>query len=165
MLRRPPRSTLFPYTTLFRSPPGPARLLRPRSASVGRVWSLTDCGRDSPSSGWTVVDGARAGAGVRHSRDVERGRDRFWPDSARGSRAAGLSERLKRRPVHNSALAQAARIAAYVSTSEPLVATDAGWRAARSAGASSQVRDAGWIHVCARSSGGVSLSRLGSPAI
>src|SRR5438876_8333124 len=23
MIRRPPRSTLFPYTTLFRSPPGP----------------------------------------------------------------------------------------------------------------------------------------------
>src|SRR5258707_8858530 len=27
MIRRPPRSTLFPYTTLFRSPAGP--LLRP----------------------------------------------------------------------------------------------------------------------------------------
>src|SRR3990167_289679 len=25
MIRRPPRSTLFPYTTLFRSHPGPAR--------------------------------------------------------------------------------------------------------------------------------------------
>src|SRR2546422_5627942 len=25
MIRRPPRSTLFPYTTLFRSPPGPQR--------------------------------------------------------------------------------------------------------------------------------------------
>src|SRR5256885_7841355 len=24
MIRRPPRSTLFPYTTLFRSPPAPA---------------------------------------------------------------------------------------------------------------------------------------------
>src|SRR5258708_31993718 len=29
MIRRPPRSTLFPYTTLFRSPASPA----PRSAS------------------------------------------------------------------------------------------------------------------------------------
>src|SRR5262249_56606629 len=26
MIRRPPRSTLFPYTTLFRSPGGPLRL-------------------------------------------------------------------------------------------------------------------------------------------
>src|SRR2546426_6784863 len=25
MIRRPPRSTLFPYTTLFRSTPGPSR--------------------------------------------------------------------------------------------------------------------------------------------
>src|SRR5438132_13060461 len=25
MIRRPPRSTLFPYTTLFRSPPRPAK--------------------------------------------------------------------------------------------------------------------------------------------
>src|SRR5207248_10599125 len=36
MLRRPPRSTLFPYTTLFRSPPR-------------RAWSR------SPFSGWRVV--------------------------------------------------------------------------------------------------------------
>src|SRR6266487_6402476 len=28
MIRRPPRSTLFPYTTLFRSPPRPARTWR-----------------------------------------------------------------------------------------------------------------------------------------
>src|SRR2546430_3916947 len=31
MIRRPPRSTLFPYTTLFRSPRG-----RPRPVSSGR---------------------------------------------------------------------------------------------------------------------------------
>src|SRR2546429_6325810 len=32
MIRRPPRSTLFPYTTLFRSPgPGPNRSARNRS--------------------------------------------------------------------------------------------------------------------------------------
>src|SRR6266496_1987849 len=36
MIRRPPRSTLFPYTTLFRSPPRDARsdLLRPVLAPV-----------------------------------------------------------------------------------------------------------------------------------
>src|SRR2546429_2266298 len=28
MIRRPPRSTLFPYTTLFRSPDGPSSSLR-----------------------------------------------------------------------------------------------------------------------------------------
>src|SRR2546422_4462042 len=38
MIRRPPRSTLFPYTTLFRSPslrPGPARLGAARRAGGG----------------------------------------------------------------------------------------------------------------------------------
>src|SRR5258708_9061237 len=29
MIRRPPRSTLFPYTTLFRSPPRPRAARRP----------------------------------------------------------------------------------------------------------------------------------------
>src|SRR6266571_8194617 len=33
MIRRPPRSTLFPYTTLFRSRPGPRRPPRPARAA------------------------------------------------------------------------------------------------------------------------------------
>src|SRR2546422_8001380 len=36
MIRRPPRSTLFPYTTLFRSP------ARPISAGATRVHGYTD---------------------------------------------------------------------------------------------------------------------------
>src|SRR5260221_14767716 len=35
MIRRPPRSTLFPYTTLFRSPPGSARGVRPQARAPG----------------------------------------------------------------------------------------------------------------------------------
>src|ERR1043166_7328932 len=34
MIRRPPRSTLFPYTTLFRSPATPERLIRYSAAAV-----------------------------------------------------------------------------------------------------------------------------------
>src|SRR2546429_3494263 len=30
MIRRPPRSTLFPYTTLFRSPPRPIKTVSPK---------------------------------------------------------------------------------------------------------------------------------------
>src|SRR2546428_5351963 len=53
MIRRPPRSTLFPYTTLFRSPP------RPRADLD------------------LVVDAQRAaGQGARHDRPRARGRDR-----------------------------------------------------------------------------------------
>src|SRR5438093_3129147 len=41
MIRRPPRSTLFPYTTLFRPPPSPARRpssrRRPRTRRGGRA--------------------------------------------------------------------------------------------------------------------------------
>src|SRR5256885_3153586 len=33
MIRRPPRSTLFPYTTLFRSAPSAPRLCRPRRSA------------------------------------------------------------------------------------------------------------------------------------
>src|SRR2546427_4840235 len=33
MIRRPPRSTLFPYTTLFRSPPAPAKPAPPPVAA------------------------------------------------------------------------------------------------------------------------------------
>src|SRR5256885_8823882 len=42
MIRRPPRSTLFPYTTLFRSPPaGPSR-----PAASGRPPAPRSSGRD-----------------------------------------------------------------------------------------------------------------------
>src|SRR5436853_5644399 len=37
MIRRPPRSTLFPYTTLFRSAPAPRRRRRHRGAAPVRV--------------------------------------------------------------------------------------------------------------------------------
>src|SRR3990167_2686220 len=40
MIRRPPRSTLFPYTTLFRSPVRQATRADPRRAVIGRVWGL-----------------------------------------------------------------------------------------------------------------------------
>src|SRR3712207_8585624 len=37
MIRRPPRSTLFPYTTLFRSPPSHLEPSSRRQAQVGLV--------------------------------------------------------------------------------------------------------------------------------
>src|SRR2546422_2476834 len=44
MIRRPPRSTLFPYTTLFRSPSTSGRLpktLRPSRVTYGRYLGCT----------------------------------------------------------------------------------------------------------------------------
>src|SRR3712207_7503798 len=44
MIRRPPRSTLFPYTTLFRS------TLRRRL--IGLIWTLTFGGLQWRTAGW-----------------------------------------------------------------------------------------------------------------
>src|SRR5688572_31699303 len=56
MIRRPPRSTLFPYTTLFRSP------LPDSVASIGpRSWSSVGPGvRPSKKSGVSASAGARS---------------------------------------------------------------------------------------------------------
>src|SRR3712207_7537988 len=42
MIRRPPRSTLFPYTTLFRSAPGLSRLGEPLIRDVENLGALFD---------------------------------------------------------------------------------------------------------------------------
>src|SRR3712207_7963970 len=55
MIRRPPRSTLFPYTTLFRSPRA-ARVLRGDDPVRGA--GRSDVGRTARGAG-----GVRAGAG------------------------------------------------------------------------------------------------------
>src|SRR2546430_11900800 len=50
MIRRPPRSTLFPYTTLFRSVP---RLANERAAALGRheyAWLIDHVFRDEGAS-------------------------------------------------------------------------------------------------------------------
>src|SRR2546427_9485072 len=40
MIRRPPRSTLFPYTTLFRSSDGPGQGRAPQLVDLERLWQL-----------------------------------------------------------------------------------------------------------------------------
>src|SRR3712207_8283083 len=52
MIRRPPRSTLFPYTTLFRSPPRGQHLRPPRPSAKSPRRTRTDAGtRPSPFRG------------------------------------------------------------------------------------------------------------------
>src|SRR3712207_2523288 len=66
MIRRPPRSTLFPYTTLFRSPSG-----RGRDQAMARVAIVT--GSDSGIGKASAVALARAGcdAGITYRSDEE----------------------------------------------------------------------------------------------
>src|SRR3712207_7158939 len=76
MIRRPPRSTLFPYTTLFRSPADRLRDLRPRHAGNGR--GGTPRGHSRPVPEPAPRRGQRAGAARGHS-DRKRTRLKFRP--------------------------------------------------------------------------------------
>src|SRR3712207_8872788 len=58
MIRRPPRSTLFPYTTLFRS-----------STSV--IWSMWPPSGVGQLRHWTPYTGPRSPFGPAHSRSEE----------------------------------------------------------------------------------------------
>src|SRR3712207_7463463 len=72
MIRRPPRSTLFPYTTLFRSPTGPDSVGFPaRLPSAPWSWpSSSPTCRLPPASRWetTLLD---LGAGPGEGRSEE----------------------------------------------------------------------------------------------
>src|SRR3989442_3200702 len=64
MIRRPPRSTLFPYTTLFRSPSRPTSDVHALRAKKGRVTPGPGHGREPPGFANTSPSrGAPAGAG------------------------------------------------------------------------------------------------------
>src|SRR5689334_24550749 len=55
MIRRPPRSTLFPYTTLFRSSPSRIVTRRPSSATSTDAADHTSL-RNAPSNNSVCVD-------------------------------------------------------------------------------------------------------------
>src|SRR2546422_9801999 len=65
MIRRPPRSTLFPYTTLFRSLVAVGWVLRRRGRLFESDWYLRDCQLALPLgfiavlAGWTTTEVGR----------------------------------------------------------------------------------------------------------
>src|SRR2546430_16390723 len=65
MIRRPPRSTLFPYTTLFRSPGAYTRMGR----GVAAIWNSRECrgARGSDDAALPAV----AGDVCRSARETE----------------------------------------------------------------------------------------------
>src|SRR2546428_6503870 len=67
MIRRPPRSTLFPYTTLFRSGQ-PGRTHQDRQASAARARAAR--GQGAPRA-VAVTGGAGSGGGDRARRSEE----------------------------------------------------------------------------------------------
>src|SRR2546426_3437749 len=59
MIRRPPRSTLFPYTTLFRSRAGNWPASRRRADGTGARSGPRDCRRTPPAPGTPPPEGPR----------------------------------------------------------------------------------------------------------
>src|SRR2546427_5121604 len=61
MIRRPPRSTLFPYTTLFRSNPDPRVGLRAGLMNAGEAaWNLRVLSQTPPSEKFAGVTNSRS---------------------------------------------------------------------------------------------------------
>src|SRR5256885_8363200 len=69
MIRRPPRSTLFPYTTLFRSHSRSSRDSRRSHRECGR-WGRRACARFLPTDGvWSfIVDDPEGPTGEKRQR-------------------------------------------------------------------------------------------------
>src|SRR3712207_3263439 len=77
MIRRPPRSTLFPYTTLFRS-------TRPRGTAIRRPAPIEESGSGRPSHPGRDAGGRRrAGAGPRRDPRAGHRGDGAQPAAAR----------------------------------------------------------------------------------
>src|SRR5882762_2453753 len=117
MIRRPPRSTLFPYTTLFRS--------RRAFAHGGETHDPTARGiggRSAPAQPVRAADRGRAGAGDRRSAMVAaRGGARDCPRS-RGDRAVmvtGFLEALRERDIQVWAEAERLRCRGPVGSLTP----------------------------------------------
>src|SRR2546430_14319959 len=89
MIRRPPRSTLFPYTTLFRSAEGGARLSRDEDGIAGG--SAGVCPQEKSHPGPRVLLHAGAETEPRDGAAVSGG---LWPPPQRTPRgpAAGCAD-------------------------------------------------------------------------
>src|SRR3712207_8340574 len=97
MIRRPPRSTLFPYTTLFRSADVPAPRRRAGAARRRRVGALDGGPRGGGRVGARGAADARALAGARRARGVDRKSTRLNSSHANMSYAVFCLEKQKMR--------------------------------------------------------------------
>src|SRR3712207_9050038 len=94
MIRRPPRSTLFPYTTLFRSPSGPA----------GPAVVLRSRHVRQEDGGVVDVDDGRVAADdvLGHLQGVPQGRRRLEAHTADGPGLAAHDEDRKSTRLNSS---------------------------------------------------------------
>src|SRR3712207_5166410 len=89
MIRRPPRSTLFPYTTLFRSPP----------VKVLKGASPLEAAPFFPSQSAVLRASRARAAQYRPAGGQRRGRERYLDHVADEEREHARRERVRRTPV------------------------------------------------------------------
>src|SRR2546421_3995718 len=78
MIRRPPRSTLFPYTTLFRSPRGRPRVrASPPALRAAPVTGRRRAGRNREGRGLPPRGGRTGGGGDRKSTRLNSSHDQI----------------------------------------------------------------------------------------
>src|SRR3989442_10126582 len=90
MIRRPPRSTLFPYTTLFRSPAPALQVVRALEDPPGCSGTII--------SGTRVYVGGRLGVHGKGAEDPSRLRSPTPTDGAVGARSEEHTSELQSRP-------------------------------------------------------------------
>src|SRR2546430_9111007 len=101
MIRRPPRSTLFPYTTLFRSRQLVRDDTRERRDVVQRIRS---CGRRVAGRGLTPIEQPEAQPGELEGESFPAaalpafGRRRGWPRAHRGDHPKAVGRALTPHP-------------------------------------------------------------------
>src|SRR3712207_495379 len=96
MIRRPPRSTLFPYTTLFRSAAGSAATL---THSSGRPPEWGECPRAEQLGGLPIFPTPAVGrlSGGGAPRAEQHGGLPLWPTLAVGRMSRGGAPRTEQR--------------------------------------------------------------------
>src|SRR3989441_12946416 len=102
MIRRPPRSTLFPYTTLFRSEVGHEHRVRgilDQALGVGPgLVELAHVAQDADGSGHLAVRGAQRGGIESRGDYFPTGAARIEPSVAGDSPLHDLSQRRRELP-------------------------------------------------------------------
>src|SRR2546426_8855988 len=71
MIRRPPRSTLFPYTTLFRSSSSARRSLRGSSAASSRQRAPCSASRPAPRTTTPAPSCLRGSRSEEHTSELQ----------------------------------------------------------------------------------------------